>query len=57
MLVFVLPHGQSVAERVFSINNEVEVDNLKKVSLISQRLVYEFAVSNDLVKSCKLTYS
>ena len=57
MLVFVFSHGQSVAERVFSINNKVEVDNLKKVSLISQRLVYEFAVSNDLVKSCKLTYS
>ena len=36
MFVFVLSHGQSVAERGFSINKEVEVENLKKVSLISQ---------------------
>ena len=36
MFVFVLFHGQSVAERSFSINKEGEVENLKKVSLISQ---------------------
>ena len=36
MFVFVLSHGQSVAEKGFSINEEVEVENLKKVSLISQ---------------------
>ena len=57
-----------MAERGFSINKEVEVENLKKVSLISQRLVYdhfmssaksltEFKVSNDLVKSCRLAHS
>ena len=68
MFVFVLSHGPSVAERGFSINKEVEVENLKKVSLISQWLVYdhvlssgksltEFKVSNDLVKSCRLPYS
>ena len=36
VFVFVLSHGQSVVERAFSINKEVEVENLKKVSLISQ---------------------
>ena len=36
MFVFVLSHGQNVVERGFSINKEVEVENLKKVSLISQ---------------------
>ena len=36
MFVFVLFRGQSVAERSFSIDKEVEVENLKKVSLISQ---------------------
>ena len=68
MFVFVLSHSQSVAERDFSINEEVEVENLKKVSLISQLLVYdhitssgksltEFKVSNNLVKSCRLADS
>ena len=54
MLVYVLPHGQSVAERGFSINKEVKVENL---SLISQQLVYEFTVLNDSVKSCRLAHS
>lgn len=36
MFVFALPHGQNVVERGFIINKEVEVENLKKVSLISQ---------------------
>ena len=68
MFLFVLSHSQSVAERGFSINKEVEVENVKKVSLISQRLVYDhvmssgkslsdFKVSNDLVKSCRLAPS
>lgn len=33
MFVFALPHGQNVVERGFSINKEVEIENLKKVSL------------------------
>ena len=52
----------------FSINKEGEVENLKKVSLISQRQVYdhamsrgtpltEFTVSNSLVKSRRLAHS
>ena len=68
MFAFVLSNGQSVAERDFSINEEVEVENLTKVSLISQLLVYdhitssgksltEFKVSNNLVKSCRLAGS
>lgn len=48
MLVFVLPQRQRVEERVFSIKEEeVEVESLKKVSLISKRLVYKFTVSNN----------
>ena len=46
MFVFVLSYGQSVAERGFSINKEVEVENYKKVSLISQRLVYDHVMSS-----------
>ena len=70
MFAFVLSHSRSVAERSF--NKEVEVENLKKVSLISQPLVYDHVydhvmssrklltklkVSNDLVQSCRLAYS
>ena len=36
MFVFVLSLGQSVVERGFSVNKEVELENLKEVSLISQ---------------------
>ena len=54
MHVFVLPHGQSMGEKGFSINKEVELENL---SLIGQRLVYEFTVLNDSVKGCRLTHS
>lgn len=68
MFVFVLSHGQNVVERSFSINKEVEVENLKKVSLISQWLVHdhvmssgksltEFKVSNNLLKSHRLAHS
>ena len=37
-LKFTLPDGQS-AERGFSVNKELLVENLQKVSLISQRIV------------------
>lgn len=38
-LLLVLSHGQASVERGFSINKEVEVENLKEHSLIAQRLI------------------
>ena len=45
-VIFVLSHGQSFAERDFSIKKEVVDDNMKKKSLIPQRIVY------DTIQSC-----
>lgn len=67
-LIFTVSHGQASVERGFSINKELLTDNLQEVSLISQRIVYdyihesgmsitEFPISNELLKSCKLAYS
>ena len=49
-------------------NKELLVENLQKVSLVSQRIVYdyffstektlsEFQISNELIKSCKLAHT
>ena len=61
-----LSHGQSAAERGFSINKEVLVENLQEKSLVSQRMLYdhinsnkinihEYELPSDLLKSCKLS--
>ena len=34
-------HRQSNVERYFNINDDIVVENLKKESLIAQRLIYE----------------
>ena len=63
-----LSHGQSAVECGFSVNKELLVENLKKVSIVNQRIVYdhfiasevklnEFPISNELLKSCKLAHS
>lgn len=63
-----MSHGQSMAERDFSIDKEVEVENIKNVSLISQRMVYDLAmssgmpftegtISNGLLKSSSMAHS
>ena len=57
-----------MAERDFSIDKEVEVENIKNVSLISQRMVYDLAmssgtpftegtISNGLLKSSSMAHS
>ena len=38
-LILVLSHGQASVERGFSINKQVEVENLKEQSLVAQRLL------------------
>ena len=44
-LLLVLSHGQSTVERGFSINKEMEVENLKEHTIIAERLVCDH-VSN-----------
>lgn len=67
-LVFTLSRGQASVERGFSINKELLTDNLEEVSLISQRMVYDYINEsgksiteipkcNELLKSCKLSRS
>ena len=64
----ILSHSQCAVERGFSVNKELLVENLKEVSLLAQRIVYEqltatkqdvhtFKISNDLIKSCKAARS
>ena len=66
--LFILSHGQSFTERGFSVNREVLDDNMKELSLVSQRTVYdtlhsnqkvplhEFSITAELRKSCRLAY-
>lgn len=62
--VCVLSHGQAPIERGFNVNKEVQVENLMKESLISQRIVYdqlrsseskihEIPIPRQLILSCK----
>ena len=48
-IIFVLSHGQADVERSFSISGELLVENMKELSLISQRIVCDhcFACKND----------
>ena len=68
IIIMTLSHGQSAVERGFSVNKELLVENLKKVSIVNQRIVYdhfiasevklnEFPISNKLLKSCRLAHS
>ena len=38
-LILILSHGQATVERSFSVNKEVEVENLKEHTLVAQRIV------------------
>ena len=38
-LILILSHGQATVERGFSVNKEVEVENLKEHTLVAQRIV------------------
>ena len=68
IIVFVLSHGQIYVERGYSVNKEMLVENLEKISLINQRPIYDaiFAdkikletmkLSPELMKNCELTSS
>ena len=63
-VVLVLSHGQAATERGFSVNSEVLDVNLKELSLVSQRMVYdhvkssninlhEYKLPSELIKMCK----
>lgn len=39
--LLVLSHGQATIERGFSVNRQVSVENLKEISYVSQRIVYD----------------
>ena len=41
-ILLILSHGQAAVERGFSVNNELEVENLQERSLVAQRLVCEY---------------
>lgn len=63
-LFLVMSHGQASVERGFSINKEVEVENLKAHSLIAQRVIIDHVkyvggiknvlLTKDLLLSCKM---
>ena len=63
-MLLVLSHGQASVERGFSVNKEVEVENLMKQSVVAQRGVCEAVKSaggvseiklvNELMTSCSL---
>ena len=64
-MVFILSHCQASVEGFF-VNKELLTENLKEISTISQRMVYDhicdFSMtdvpfSNDLLKSYKLSHS
>lgn len=44
-LCLVLSHGQATVERGFSVNKEVEVENLKEHSTIAQRMICDYVKS------------
>ena len=66
-MLLVLSHGQASVERGFSVNKEVEVENLMKQSVVAQRVVCEAVKSaggvseiklvNELMTSCSLAAS
>ena len=67
-LIFTLSHGQTSVERGFSINKELLTENLHEVSIVLQRIVYDYIMelgkpvheiplTNDLIKSYKLAHS
>ena len=40
-IIFTLSHGQAAFERVFLINNELMMENMKEESLTANRFVYD----------------
>ena len=47
-MILVLFHGQGCVERQFNVNKDMLQPNLEGMSLISQRMICDHLVSNDL---------
>ena len=56
-LILILSHGQATVERGFSINKEVEVENLKEHTLVAQRIVCDHVNSVGGVLKVELSKS
>lgn len=60
-IIMIFSHGQASVERGFSVNKNIEVENLNDLSYVSQRIVYDYLksynnvnevpISNELRKS------
>ena len=48
IIIMTLSHGQSAVERGFSVNKELLVENLKKVSIVNQRIVYDHFIASEV---------
>lgn len=54
-IVFVVSHGQASVERGFSINKNIEVENLAENSYIAQRLIYDHVKHSGGIHSVNIT--
>lgn len=54
-LLLILSHGQATVERGFSVNKEVECENMKEKTLVAQRLVYDHIKQVDGVLNVHIT--
>ena len=54
-MLLVLSHGQATVERGFSVNKELEVENLQERSLVAQRLVCDYVQLHGGVTEVHLT--
>lgn len=54
-VLLVMSHGQASVERGFSVNKEVEVENLKEWSLVAQRLIIDHIRAVGGVRKVQIT--
>ena len=65
ILVLTLSHGHSDIERGFSVNSDMEVENLKEENLVAMKMVHselqtspnivDYPITPELMRSCKGT--
>lgn len=53
--LLILSHGQATVERGFSINKEVEADNLQEDTIVTRRLVCDFISQHGGVTQVRMT--
>ena len=51
LVMFTLSHGQAAVEKGFSTNKDVEMPNLKKETLVAQRLVHNALLANGVTNA------